>query len=293
MISDELIIKTIRLKGPVLPVDIAKVIGKDLIITAAHLSEMVRRGLIKSTYARIGGSVLYYLPGQEQKLESFIVENLNPKDRETLSLLKEKKVLRDDELTPLQRVSIRNLKDFAKPLSVNTENKQILFWRWHLLPVEQAKEMIRKILSPKPEPRPQPQQLKEDQKIKRPRPKPAYDKNFIEKVRNALASAEIKILKSKEIKKAKEFELTLHIPTPLGHVQAFAVAKNKSKISENDILSLFVKSNQNKENLCILITNGNPSKKALEKIKELNVKLVKINGNKLGLVDKWQRDINQ
>ncbi|MBW2979599.1 hypothetical protein DRZ77_02750 [Candidatus Woesearchaeota archaeon] len=284
MINDELIIKTIRMKGPVLPVDIAKVIGKDLIITAAHLSEMVRRGLIKSTYARIGGSILYYLPGQEQKLESLIVENLNPKDRETLSLLKEKKVLRDDELTPLQRVSIRNLKDFAKPLSVNTENKQILFWRWHLFPTEQAKETIRKILSPKPEP---------EQKIKKPRLKQAYDKDFFEKVKNAVENDGIKILKSNEIKKAREFELTLSIPTPLGNVKAFAIAKNKSKINENDVLSLFVKSNQKKASLCVLLTNGNPSKKALEKINELNIKLVKINGSKLGLVDKGQRNINQ
>jgi len=272
------------MKGPVLPVDIAKVIGKDLIITAAHLSEMVRRGLIKSTYARIGGSILYYLPGQEQKLESLIVENLNPKDRETLSLLKEKKVLRDDELTPLQRVSIRNLKDFAKPLSVNTENKQILFWRWHLFPTEQAKETIRKILSPKPEP---------EQKIKKPRLKQAYDKDFFEKVKNAVENDGIKILKSNEIKKAREFELTLSIPTPLGNVKAFAIAKNKSKINENDVLSLFVKSNQKKASLCVLLTNGNPSKKALEKINELNIKLVKINGSKLGLVDKGQRNINQ
>jgi len=284
MINDELIIKTIRMKGPVLPVDIAKVIGKDLIITAAHLSEMVRRGLIKSTHARIGGSILYYLPGQEQKLESLIVENLNPKDRETLSLLKEKKVLRDDELTPLQRVSIRNLKDFAKPLSVNTENKQILFWRWHLFPTEQAKETIRKILSPKPEP---------EQKIKKPRLKQAYDKDFFEKVKNAVENDGIKILKSNEIKKAREFELTLSIPTPLGNVKAFAIAKNKSKINENDVLSLFVKSNQKKASLCVLLTNGNPSKKALEKINELNIKLVKINGSKLGLVDKGQRNINQ
>ena len=277
MINDELIIKTIRMKGPVLPVDIAKVIGKDLIITAAHLSEMVRRGLIKSTYARIGGSILYYLPGQEQKLESIIIENLNQKDKETLLLLKEKKVLRDDELTPLQRVSIRNLKDFAKPLSVNTENKQILFWRWHLFPTEQAKETIRKILSPKPEP---------EQKIKKPRLKQAYDKDFFEKVKNAVENDGIKILKSNEIKKAREFELTLSIPTPLGNVKAFAIAKNKSKINENDVLSLFVKSNQKKASLCVLLTNGNPSKKALEKINELNIKLVKINGSKLGLVDK-------
>ena len=284
MINDELIIKTIRMKGPVLPVDIAKVIGKDLIITAAHLSEMVRRGLIKSTYARIGGSILYYLPGQEQKLESIIIENLNQKDKETLLLLKEKKVLRDDELTPLQRVSIRNLKDFAKPLSVNTENKQILFWRWHLFPIEQAKETIRKILSPKPEP---------EQKIKKPRLKQTYDKDFFEKVRNALENDGIKILKLNEIKKAREFELTLIVPTPLGDVRAFAIAKNKSKINENDVLSLFVKSNQKKASLCVLLTNGNPSKKALEKINELNIKLVKINGSKPGFIDKGQRNINQ
>ncbi len=73
------ILSLIKLKGPVLPREISKDLGLDSLFTAAHLSELVDQNKMKLSNAKIGGSPVYYLEGQESKLIR-LVEYLNEKD---------------------------------------------------------------------------------------------------------------------------------------------------------------------------------------------------------------------
>ncbi len=132
----------IRAKGPSLPVHIAKHIEKDLIMTAAFLSELTSKREVLMTSMKVGSSKIYYLPGQESRLQNF-ASNLNEKDLRTFNLLKDKKVLRDRAQDPLVRVSLRQIKDFAVPIEANLPSGIELFWKYYLLSNQEAEVVIK------------------------------------------------------------------------------------------------------------------------------------------------------
>ncbi len=141
----EKIIEFLKENGPALPNEIAKHIQKPLLITSAILSEMVESKQLKFSNLKIGSSPLYYIEGQEEKLEKFI-EKLNQREKEAVQLLKKEKILRDDNLSPVIRVALRNARDFAKPLKVNVKGEQIIFWRYFSLSNEEAIQIIKEKL---------------------------------------------------------------------------------------------------------------------------------------------------
>ncbi|MBS1267064.1 MAG: hypothetical protein MAG795_01035 [Candidatus Woesearchaeota archaeon] len=144
------ILHFIRMRGPSLPVHVSKQIDTNILMASAIISEMVSRGELKVSNLKVGGSPLYYIKGQEKQLEKF-KDKLNPKDRRTLEMLKEKKVVRDSALQPIERVSLRRIKDFAKPLNVRVgENKEI-FWKWHLISHSQAQDIIQSMFKKAPQ----------------------------------------------------------------------------------------------------------------------------------------------
>ncbi len=146
MDTQEQIISFMAQEGPVLPGKIAKLINTNLLLASAHLSDLASQGKVKISYLKVGGSPLYYLQGQEEQLEKYAPNNLNPKDVAVMEELKREAVLREVELELLPRVALRSLKDFAVPLNVRTPQGQELFWKWHALPMEEANVLIGKHL---------------------------------------------------------------------------------------------------------------------------------------------------
>jgi hypothetical protein len=147
MTDEDKILEFLRLNGPSLPTKVAKNIAKDIIIASAFLSDLKSRKKVNISSLKIGGSPLYFLPGQEEKLYDFAAGNMNPKDFDVLQDLKEKKIFRESDLELLPKVALRSLKDFAIPLQVTVGNQAELFWKWHLLPDEETNELIRDKLS--------------------------------------------------------------------------------------------------------------------------------------------------
>lgn len=148
MLDQDKILNFLKVIGPTLPAKVAKNIGSNILIASAHLSDLASQGKVRISNLKIGGSPLYYLSGQEEQLYSFALGNTNPKDLLVLNKLKERRVLREAGLELLEKVALRNLKDFAVPLRVNAEGKAELFWKWHLLPDEETNRRIGQILSP-------------------------------------------------------------------------------------------------------------------------------------------------
>jgi len=122
-----------RLKGPLVPKDLVKTLEKDTIIIGAALAELASKGKICITSVKMGGSPFYYLPEQTPKLQD-LNKYLNEKDQRAYETLKKEKVLKDVELAPLLRVSLRSIKDYAKAIEVNDNNQTHLFWVWYLMP---------------------------------------------------------------------------------------------------------------------------------------------------------------
>ena len=89
----EKILSIVKTKGPILPVGIAKEINTNILMASAYLSELVSNKKIKITYIKVGGSPLYYVDGQEHKIQNF-QGNLHEKESKTYDLLKKNKLLR-------------------------------------------------------------------------------------------------------------------------------------------------------------------------------------------------------
>ena len=121
----EKIIIVFKTRGPSLPVQIAKEIGLSTLFTSAFLSELLSEKRIKMSHMKVGSSSIYFIPGQEPMLEKFS-QYLKSKEKEAFDLLKENKLLNDDEQHPAIRVALRAIKDFAIPFK--KENK--IYWRY-------------------------------------------------------------------------------------------------------------------------------------------------------------------
>ncbi len=141
------ILKFIKANGPVLPVQIAKILNTNILFASAMLSELVDRKLVKITHASIGGSPLYFLPDQEHLMDIRLSTSLGGKEREAYNLIKEKKVVREVELEPWQRVAIKSLTDFTKPLNVSVNNTTEVFWKHSLVTDTEAQELINSIMN--------------------------------------------------------------------------------------------------------------------------------------------------
>jgi len=142
------IVNFIQGNGPSTPIQVSKEIKMDSLFVSAHLSEMAANKKLKISSLKVGSTSLYYIPGQENQLENF-VDSLNEKDKKTFSLLREKSVLREKEVDPLTRVSLKNIKDFAVPLKVSYGQDSEVFWKFYSLSNQDSEAIIKKQLSNK------------------------------------------------------------------------------------------------------------------------------------------------
>jgi len=130
-----------RIRGPALPIHISKETKTTLLLASAFLADLVSEKTIKISNLKVGGSPLYYLPGQEAMLENFH-KFMPGKEREAFLLLKEARILKDDEQEPAIRVALRAIKDFAKPYTIKFQDQVLIFWQYFSLNEEDARKLI-------------------------------------------------------------------------------------------------------------------------------------------------------
>ena len=246
MIDSQKAIDTMRMSGPVIPSKIAKVLGTDIILASAVLSELLSSKKIKISKLKVGGSPVYYLPGQENKLENF-KQYLNPKDQATLNLLKQKKILRDKSVEPLTRVSLREIKDFAIPLQVNVNGQKELFWKWHLVTNHEVQEGINSILNPpkfeepkQEAPTQETKELKPEHEIKLSQPSVQESKEEIKSLQeiskpSIIQEPKIEVKKEEQIIQKQETQKTLKKPAVKKEPKENFFKKVKSHFSRKQI----------------------------------------------------------
>ncbi|MFH1072773.1 MAG: hypothetical protein V1743_05065 [Nanoarchaeota archaeon] len=143
--SKDDVLNFVKLNGPSVPNDIKKKLGSDTMIIGAMLSELVGEKKLKVSNTKVGGSPAYYAPGQESRLQN-IAKYLNEKDQRAYELLRGRAILRDYSLSPLMRVAMRSIRDFAIPVEVSVGGQREIFWKWYLLSNQQAETMIKQQL---------------------------------------------------------------------------------------------------------------------------------------------------
>ena len=90
--NHEKIINILRIRGPSLPIQIAKELSMNSLFISAFLSELADSKRIKVSSLKVGGSPLYYLIGQEEKLENFY-KYLHPLHQDLMVLHKFYRIL--------------------------------------------------------------------------------------------------------------------------------------------------------------------------------------------------------
>ena len=288
-------INFVKSHGPVLPFQIAKEINTNILMASAHLSELVASNILKVSHIKVGGSPLYYAPGQEPLLQKYS-SNLNEKEKKVYDLLSQKKIVLDSELEPVVRVALREIKDFAIPLQVTSESKNYIFWKWYLTPKNEAElivnqaiadiekaekglqfesirdkhievEIEKKIgdaITPSQKPLELVQQFQQEilkpivkQDIKDDLYKTMID--FFEKNRINVQSFEI-------IKKNLEMDFIIDIPSAFGSLTYYCKSKTKKRVNDSDLSSAYLKG-QLKKLPVLFLSRGDLSKKAAEMLK--------------------------
>lgn len=293
----ERILAFIRMHGPSLPNEIRKEIGKDNIITSAMLSELSSKKMVRLSHLKVGASPLYYIKGQENQLLRF-VDHLHKREREALEYLKEELVVRDVDLAPVQRVAMRELKDFAVPITVTLHDHKEMFWKWYLAKNEEISNKVKQLMpkpevkpepkpeppapETKPEPKPEPQQPQAEHEVKAPEKKELPKKpgkeakdRFYQKIRDYCEGRGITVIDVKVVRKNSELDLTLQVPSAVGSLTYYAKAKSKKTANDADLAAALVEA-QSLRLPALFLTPGKLTKKAQQKLnKELKGLVVK------------------
>jgi hypothetical protein len=331
----EVALNFIKTNGPVLPVQIAKVLETEVLFASAVLSELTATKRLKVSKRPIGGSPLYFIPGQENLLAEKLLAKLKAPEKEAYDLLEKEKLIWEGELSSLQRVALSNIKDFAVKLEVESNGNKYGFWKFHLTTDQEAGEIIktkysfdeRKKEEPKAEPvkevkepeiekpsvaeRPveapeeeikktpkevpvieekkeeltkdtlnklkqellQELKQKETQTTIKEDPKKKLEGPFYEKLISHFNSKDISVMDGNLVKKDKEFNFTITMPSNVGELKFFIKAVNKAKISDQDVYLAFAEG-QHRNLPAILISPGDVSKKGVEQIKKLHGQLI-------------------
>ena len=267
----------VRNYGPVLPVHVSQKINSNLFLASALLSELVSDKKLKISYAKIGGSPVYYSPGQENKL-NILYNSLPQREKEAYNLLKEKLVLNANEIEPVVRVALSNLRDFAIP--VNLDNT--FYWKWYLaddnvlnkkpeIIVEEKKqiivpeikmEIIQEVIPEKTISEPKVELIERKKK----EPRVVTNSVFLEQINNYTNLNKVNIGNDVESKK-KEIIKVVTFSSVLGELTYLMYAKDKKKISESD-LSLAYQLGQKHKLPVLFLCPGELSKKSQKYLNE-------------------------
>ncbi len=291
MQTKEKILNFVKQNGPSLPVKVAATVGMSNLFTAAFMSELISEQKLKLSNMRVGSSPLYYIEGQEEQLQRYS-EYLNHKEREAFKKLKETEILQDDELEPAIRIALRSIKDFAIQLQIMHNNEQKIFWKIHTLNNNEAKELIDRKINP----RNLNKEIQEEKVVEKEEKIESkiiseettnkkiniFDSNekkksqssiqkeisspFIDSIREIISVKNLEVLSEILIKK-KEYSAKVRTDTHLGKQEFYLIAKDKKKISTEDLVFLLQKS-QAEKMPGIILSNGEIDKKAIDYYKE-------------------------
>lgn len=283
LVDSEEVLKVVQSRGPLQPLEVRSVLKRgDSIVIGAALSELSSRKLVKITYVKRGGSPFYYVSGQESRLEE-LSKWLNDKDRQTHEMLRKRKILRDSKQDPLTRVSLRELKDYAKQVIIKVNQQDEVFWRYFLILEKEAVERIKGMFKPR-EPvvkEEEPQERKEAPVLTKEVPKeetqtaldetrpgeflPDVQDEFLIRLKRFFKDKGINVKEAKLNRKGSDYEFIIEMATAMGKAEYFCKAKGKKKCNDGDLSSAYLQG-QMKRLPVVFITTGEVAKKAKEKV---------------------------
>lgn len=294
-LTHDQVLQFVRENGPCVPNEIRQALkAQDNFIVGAVLSELVAKGQVAMSDMNLGTSKFYYDPEHPESLER-VSQHLNEKDLRTYQMLKSEQVLRHSEVTPLLRLSLSNIKDYSRPLRVRTDDGEELFWRYYLLPDEEAFELVKQrffnepqkteqqpaaaenavleanadaqVEQPpprresKPKPERKPSQQNQSRQEKTGNEPPSLAEGFAKQVHEYFDEKQISLLQV-VLNKKTELSMVISMPTPVGAVKYFCKAKSKKTTNDGDLAAAHLEAQQHRLPL-LFVAGGKLTKKAL------------------------------
>ncbi|MBS3118048.1 hypothetical protein J4430_04185, partial [Candidatus Woesearchaeota archaeon] len=244
--QDDTIIDFVRINGPVLPHQVAKLLNYSIMMTSAILADLTQREKLLLTNLKAGGSPFYYLKGQDSNLQR-LSSHLGDVQKKAYAYMKEKQVLRDKDCEPWKRVALREIKDFAIRLRVVQGGVEEIFWKWYLLPEDQTRNKVEellygeksvlpeKVVTEKRDVQENLIKKKDAKKTHQKKPSQAQDSQFAMLVKKYVEDKKAKVLKEDVRKKDIEINLDIEVPSEFGMMKFFVAARNKRKVNEADL----------------------------------------------------------
>lgn len=259
----EKIVSIIQNNGPSLPSNIARKLDLSILFASAFLSELLSQKKLKISNLRVGNSPVYFISGQESKLENFS-DHLNNKEKEAFLLLQEKKFLDDEIQQPAIRVALRAIKDFA----IGFENEGKFFWRYFVVPesefVNESNGLEKEKIIEEDESEPEhdfekdiesEEEIMSAKKIVKRKPSRKKNDKFFNQVKEFLLQKSIEIV---DIEGVSQGDLVLRVNE--NGKEKLIVAYNKKRISEIEVVKAHKKAAELGLNYTILGL-GEPLKK--------------------------------
>lgn len=294
--SPEAVLEYVRANGPCQPNEIRQALqAQDNFVVGAVLSELLGAGKIALSSLSLGTSRFYYDPDQPVMLEK-ISQHLNEKDQRAYTVLREQRVVRAHDLTPILRVAMSNIPDYSRPLLVrHDDGTEEQFWHYYLLSAQDAFTLIKeryfgekpKREAPSSEHADAPEIERETNSVasspatakkrvpQRPKPAPKAHQDveagagallsdlglgFGAQVQTYFDQKQIAVVRSVETKKT-EVSALVRVPSAVGPVSYYCKAKQKKICTDGDLASAMLEARQHSLPL-LFIAGGSISKKA-------------------------------
>lgn len=293
------VFEIVRQNGPVLPIEVGKKLGIDSFVAHAYLMQLVEAKKIKASKEKVGNSFLYFVPGKENAAElrastltqqtkktakTFQKESIKvtpdvAKKREAfvqrLKEIEEREKKEKRERVDLEKIKAQMQKDdfierfkqaitpflTQKPEEVEIKDPEIKV-NVETEPIEKAEDKTEQLEKEKRQPK---TKLKDDVKPKKKKVLFGSKTNAVELAIEYLTERGAEII-SKNIKKKKEADLIVKVPSGIGSIKMFVKIKDKKTINEAD-LSLTYTQGQNKKLPILFLTTGKLTKTAQNYLK--------------------------
>jgi len=149
ILTKDNLLRFVREKKYVTPTNIAESFDTTTIIGSAALSGLSKDNLIKITNLKIGSTPYYYDPKQSESLIELANKHFSSYDKEIFLKLQSSQVLNDISLSIQEGLAIKRIKDFAIPVEINSNGKNLKFWVWYLRDLKETKTQILDAIKPK------------------------------------------------------------------------------------------------------------------------------------------------
>ncbi len=142
ILTKDNLLRFVRDKKAVTPTMVADVFETTTMIASAALSELAKDNLVAITHLKLSSSPYYYDINQKEILIEIGLKHYGKYEKDVLEKLKDKEILVDNALSIQERLAIEKIKDFAIPLTIEINSREIKFWIWFLRDINKTKKQI-------------------------------------------------------------------------------------------------------------------------------------------------------